>query len=272
MEYISALAIADTISLISVTIEKQFMKDLFGLDFRAITPFLCKLFRYVYRSTRLCSSALVVFICIERFIAVWFPFKVKSVLSQRFARASTCCIYIVAYSINIQLTRYDTLRKNICLLDTAALRQSSVGNILMGAVWFLNRVLPTILLLSLTTLTFVKLYYLRARRRETAINRREERTNRTTAMLVCVVIAFIILVTTPSLANAIMQLQNINVAESKIPWVAALREVQTWAEQINYSANFVLYNFMSYEFRAIMYNALKCARDAETSYRGRSQR
>lgn len=74
---IIALSVSDTWFIIMFPLNKLFVRELLGVDVRSLSVIGCKIFFWLWRTSKMTSSWFVVLICAERFIAVWLPFKVR---------------------------------------------------------------------------------------------------------------------------------------------------------------------------------------------------
>ncbi|XP_050409643.1 growth hormone secretagogue receptor type 1-like, partial [Patella vulgata] len=78
-----ALALSDTTLIIMLPFNKGFVREILGVDIRALSSAGCKLFFFMFRSAKMTSSWFVVFLCLEKFVAVWFPLKIKFICTKR---------------------------------------------------------------------------------------------------------------------------------------------------------------------------------------------
>ena len=79
---LTCLAISDSMVLLLFVFNKKFMMEFLDRDARAISQECCVIFFWIFRTSKMTSSWFVVLISIERFIAVWFPFKSKEINSR----------------------------------------------------------------------------------------------------------------------------------------------------------------------------------------------
>ena len=81
--YITAMAVADIVFLTTQPFNRSFAYYLFGRDIRATSIALCKVYYFFLRWTRPMSSLVIVLICVERFVAIWFPLKSRIFFQQK---------------------------------------------------------------------------------------------------------------------------------------------------------------------------------------------
>ena len=79
---LTCLAISDSMVLLLFVFNKKFMMEFLDRDAREISQEGCVIFFWIFRTSKMTSSWFVVLISIERFIAVWFPFKSKEINSR----------------------------------------------------------------------------------------------------------------------------------------------------------------------------------------------
>ena len=249
--YLTALAIADIKSLLVVTLNKPLLIDIFGLDVRAFTDIGCKMFKYIGRVAVISSSYFVVMICIERFIAIWFPLKAKFLLSKKKAVYSVCAVFATIYLVNIPCIVYTGIKDGICLPDFALEPIHFLPRFNSMLTWALHTMIPTLIMIILTPLIILQLYRQRLIRRELAMGnrKRDDFTNRITAMLISIVITYFFLVCIFSVAFWVLNLLGISVLTSSSHWARVFRDVYETAELVSYSFNFFLYVVTSTDFR-----------------------
>ena len=83
---ITVLAALDSLAITTITFTTPYIDEAIGMDITAISNISCKLYYSVFYSSIYDSSLVVVLICIERFLAVWFPLKSRSLLSPTTVR------------------------------------------------------------------------------------------------------------------------------------------------------------------------------------------
>ena len=142
--FLVALALSDTVVIFVSTLNKHQVRSLMGVDVRSIDVTGCRVFFWAYRTSKMMSSWIVVFICIERFIAVCFPLRTKTIYTKRIAYAS------VAVTLLIFGGAYNALR---VLLDTSIVQGFCVSNSIhrTGSIDFVG----SVLLLSISAYAIV---------------------------------------------------------------------------------------------------------------------
>ena len=85
------------------------------MDIRAITTIGCKISRAVLFPAMFSSSAIVVLICLERFLAVWFPLKTRSLLSEKnIFRAILVCVTPIVLIYVATSVLYCEIKDGVC--------------------------------------------------------------------------------------------------------------------------------------------------------------
>ena len=170
---IFALALFDGIALASTAVSLPSVIDIIGMDIRAISTVGCKVFMSVFQPSAISSFSIIVLICIERFIAVWFPFRAKQLLSPKIVNI---CLGIV---VGIVFIVYGTMAVLNSETDDGICDPNFVGKIYSTVlnqkpkIGFYLPMLGTqlityfVILLILTPLILIKLYLQRVRRRPT---------------------------------------------------------------------------------------------------------
>ena len=116
--FLIALAFSDTTVILNQPLHNMFIIQFFGRDIRAISSFGCKLSFWFFRTGKMMSSWVVVCFCIERFVAVLFPFKVKILFTKR---RSYVIIAIILLALGIFNFRWsfssNVLNNGICVSE-----------------------------------------------------------------------------------------------------------------------------------------------------------
>lgn len=240
--HLTTLAVADMLSLILITLYKDSTIYFLQKEIFAESVIACKMFIYSSCTTRGFTCWNIVFISVERFIAVWFPFKFKILSSRRRTLTISGCLFIAANIIAIFPTLSAGIRDGICLPDiTYEAIPLSVAMLIT-----LYLIIPAIILLFLTPLTGFKLAKEQmSRRRMNSENRTESLTN-VTIMLIGTVISYMVLIGSPFVARVALRYIGTIPAESNY---RIMNEITSITEQINCSINFFIYGLLGSEFR-----------------------
>jgi hypothetical protein len=83
---------------------------------RAISSFGCKLSFWIFRTGKMMSSWFVVCICVERFVAVLFPFKVKILFMKRrrYVEALSTCLSCLPCLV--RFFRFNTCFRSVIII------------------------------------------------------------------------------------------------------------------------------------------------------------
>ena len=151
---LSALAITDTLSFPIFLLFKPCVAYLFGFDMRSLGDVVCRLLQYLSYIARVGGSAMIILICLERFIAVCFPFKAKFILAKKSAYISVCVCSLLAIVVGGLVVRYSGVEDVYCAPISA---NTSVATLSIPAVIAPTIFLPALVILSLMPLTVGKL-------------------------------------------------------------------------------------------------------------------
>ena len=261
--YITAMAVADITFLLAQPLNRGFVHDLFGMDIRSYSLIGCKIYYFCLRWARPMSSLVIVLVCIERFVAVWFPLQAKSFSSRRVAILEIFGIFLLACFVSGFRTQTVGIKDEVCLavVDTAYNKQLTALCSIMGMT--IRTLIPTSTLLLLTPPTIAKLFYQRHLRIKMSNGKAHssDETFRVSMMLLCVAVAFCALVTPFCLSKHGYLLVGTNIVSTTTPTMRVLNEIRLIFEQLNCVINFVLYVLISREFRRHFYNILTCQRE-----------
>ena len=248
------LAFADLVAVLSQPFNKLLFIDLVGIDVRAFNDITCKLYIMIRRLSKMTSSWAVVGLCIERFIAVWFPLKAKLLITKRAVSVYivTVLVVIIIYtSVWSYASKVVNGKCNPDVYDyTDPTERTRFGIMLQGGTAIYSNV-PTILLVTLTSLIIVKLFqHKRKRQRMTGSqNSTRDRDGKVTAMLIGIVIAYVILILPITILHNTAYHKQVKAFTDRSAGFSLFKEIVQLMEQLNYCLNFFLYIMTSKQFR-----------------------
>ena len=256
---IIALALFDGIALIPAALTQSCVYEVLGKDLRAITTVGCKLFTGIRLSAAICSFTVVVLICIERFVAVWYPLRSMYILSRKLVLRclliSTIIVVIMYISLSVL---YSEIADGRCNPNFAGQIYSTVLNrvpdtTLYNGVLGVHLISYLVILFSLTPMIIVKLYKQKALRH--LLTRAEQDIGhfRTSVKLTSVVVAFVILVALPGSLIIVMGIAGIQLNDTNKTLLSWL----TLSLLLNHSVNFLLYHMFDANFRKNALNLLQ---------------
>lgn len=259
-----ALAFSDSVLLLANPFNQPFMQTIWPYgDIRAISEIGCKTFYVIYRTAKSTSSWCVVFIAVERFIAVIFPMKAKIIITRRSMLAALTSMYLILIVVHTIRSIFTGIANGKCCHDrvTAETKELIKVSNIIGAT--LYAIAPMCILLSVTPPVIVAL--VRSHRMRQMItqgtNERSARdTTRISFMLIGVVVSYIIWVTPFTFTVIIATATNQHVFGSKMELLIILQGIALTFEQLNHSCNFIIYIMFSKEFRRRFLDMIYCER------------
>ena len=256
---VTALAIFDVIALIPTAMHSPAVYTVIGRDIRAITTVGCKVFMSIWQSASVSSFTVVVLICIERFVAVWYPLRARYLFTRQLVLK---CLLIGTTAVVIM---YSSLSVLYCETDDDKCRPNFAGNIyssvlktkpntlIYNGLIGVHLVSYLVILFTFTPMIIGKLYQKTLIRRQLTTRELEIGHFRVSVKLTSVAVAFVLLVALPvasALIGGLTGTELIDRSQSFFSWLM-------FAMLLNPSANFVLYNIFDKEFRR---NALRLFR------------
>ncbi|XP_062578275.1 probable G-protein coupled receptor 139 [Saccostrea cucullata] len=257
------LAVSDSVLLLVQPLNKDFVIDLIGQDIRSLHSATCKLYFVIRRASKMTSSWFVVGLCLERFIAVWFPLKAKIYITKRTLLSGILAIYIIIFAFTGAYSYASEIVEGKCQPDVYD-RQDPTATQRFGAILrtasSLYSVVPMVILLTLTPLIIAKLIRHNQKGKtmkpQSSTAQRSKDDRRVTAMLIGIVLAYIILVLPITiLHNAAYELK-ISAFASDNAGFNLFKEISQLLEQLNYALNFFLYVMTSRRFRGVLWEIL----------------
>ena len=265
---LTSLAICDTFALVSWALEQPCTHDVLGLDIRAMDTAVCKISWAIMLIATYSSSGVVFLICLERFLAVWFPLRSRHFLSDRNISIAMCvCLIPIVVIYTVTPVLYTEIKDGICYPNFPGTEYSTVLNRLPDTTFYnaSNGFILVFFALNLsvfTPLISIKLYKQRNIRRQLTTNGPNAQLNatefKTSVKLVAVVIAQLSLVVVPAIGC------SVGFVISGIPLDNNTRSACTLSLLINHSINFLLYNAFDSEFRRHILALLGCAKTDKT--------
>ena len=266
---ITALAVSDCMALIATALSHPSVHEVFGMDIRAVTTVGCKLFMGIWQSATSSSFAIVVLICIERFVAVWFPLRSMYLLSQK--RIMRSVLGGVTFNVLLMFTMnilYCEIKDGFCDLNLEGGIYSTVlkrvpDTTVYKTILAFHMTSTMLILCILTPMTIVKLHQQMAIRRRLTSQEQNSGHFRTSVKLIAVVIEQITLVLLPGVFLFAIGLTGATVANHVTDNGDIGFRMITIALLINHSTNFLFYNIFDVEFRKKVLNLFGCAQDIQ---------
>lgn len=257
-----ALAISDTCLLLTQPFNKMFVMKVIGYDARALSEVGCKLFFVFFKSGKMTSSWFIVFLCFERFVAVWFPLKAKFVCTRRNTFIGIACVYTVIVGYNCAWSIHSLILDGVCFPDVYNKSVKAEVNLyrdMLTAGSTLYSLAPLCIMCVLTPLIIVKLASHRRRRKQMTTSKQGTDTEavKTTAMLLGVVGAYILLIIPITTLHNLAFYMGLKAFGNNSNGFLIFRDVSQILEQLNYSINFWMYVVTSKQFREGLSELLK---------------
>lgn len=267
-----ALALSDTMLILTQPFNKLFVRKMIGYDVRALSDFGCKAFFHIFKTGKMTSSWLIVILCFERFIAVVFPFRVKTIITKKSILALIALDYVFISTYNAVWTFSSIVVAGTCKPDvTYPETKEKYRNFLLAGSSFYS-LIPMLIMAILTPVIVGTLLKHRNKRKAMTSHGTPADTEsiRISAMLIGVVAAYITFILPITVVHNLAFWKNFSAFDTNTPQFFVLREVAQILEQLNYSTNFILYAVCSCKFRSKAMEILrldKCAKKGLT--RGR---
>jgi len=247
-----ALALSDTLLLCTNPFNQSFMKDVWNQDVRALSTAGCKVFFMAYRIGKISGSWFIALVTIERFLAVMFPLKVKTLITRKTICISIAIVYIVATAVAGGWTFSSGIKDGICVPDLVETENLYIHKIFVIFGACIYSIVPICIMLILTPPVVVKI--IRSHRRRKAIvhsslERSTRETSKASIMLIAITLEYIILVTPITLVLILTIWTDRPIFGSKNPDEVVFQAVALIFEQLNHSMNFFVYVLCSQQFR-----------------------
>ena len=256
--HLTALAVADIQSLLVALVNKRFVWNMFGIDIRGVTASTCRAVIVATRVAKLGSISFVALVCVERFIAVWFPLRARLLTTRRTSYVTIIIIFVLVYVFSIVSAFFSVVKNGKCIPNVSEEGGESGSWALTVVALFLSSIIPTMLLVFLTPLTLIRLSWQRSQRKVLGNTSGIDSSYRTTIMLISICVTYLLLVTSFSGTIWIFMLSGFNLFASQDHWSLIFIEVTVTCENLNCALNIILYGFFSPRFRRDFFTIMKC--------------
>lgn len=249
-----ALALSDTMLIVLQPLNKLFVRDLIGFDIRAYSDNGCKLFFWLFRTSKMTSSWLIVIMCFERFVAVVFPLQTKKIINKKIILLLILSDYLVIGTYNALWSFSSLIEDGICKPDVVFPDTKIKYRDFLVTGISLFTFIPMTFMGFFTPVIIWKLIKKRQKRRTTQrmggkVSSKDSKEIKASVVLVAVVAAFTFLVLPIAVMFYIAFWRSFSAFEvNDLPFFIC-REVAQILEQVNYSINFFLYILCSEMFR-----------------------
>ena len=258
--YMAALAVADTVVLWTYLfnmLSRLYINWISG-------PLFCKFLNYISSVSSQMSVWLVVSMTIERFIAVYFPFKAGKFCTTKNARIAILCIlaFFLCLGSHEFVTTYFHPTRRICRHDV--IKYALFLEIFNYVDASLSCYIPEILLFTFNFMIIAKLKKTYAKQKELtndAGKDKSEQAKQVTTMLLTVSLTFAFLMT----PFAIFYVSSIYFVDMRVPHTYAIsalvHQITVLLIMINHTINFLLYCISGKRFRNELRRLICCWED-----------
>ncbi|KAK3092528.1 hypothetical protein FSP39_004038 [Pinctada imbricata] len=273
--YLIALALSDTTLILAQPFNLPSFIKLFGRDLKSLSDVGCKLYFIIRRSSKMTSSWFVVLLCIERFIAVWFPLKAKLICTSKVAVTSIALVYLTMISFTSSWSWASKISENGRCFPDVYNKSNPAEVALFGRMLkagsSIYSIIPMILLSIFSPLIIYKVSSHSKKRLHMSTNVQTSKaaweSSKITTMLLGIVAAYIILVLPITVLHNTAYELRLNAFANNAVGFEIFKKISQFLEQLNYSINFFLYVLTSQKFRRCLvslfpnFNCAKVKRD-----------
>lgn len=256
--FLSILACTDMLFLISFFTFRWLTNSIIPLDLADLNSVACKFAFYTNSLFLALSSWIIVAVSMDRFVAVFFPFKAHYCSKFRAKIVSVCIIFTIS-SLYLYMFWAWHSHKGECTMkiDYHVVTTQILIYIHLG----LYPVLPGVIVFVLNTLIIIKTYQ-QSKNRQVITNSRTSSTSvskKMTFMVVMTTVTYLVL----TLPMAIMYAMTFSSSSSEDSWGVqneteyTLRNISDFCHLVNSSVNFLLYSLSGSKFRKEAKNMVK---------------
>ena len=245
------LACSDLVMSVMFPFNKQFVIRLLQWDIRSQGWFGCRLFFWLWRTSKMSASWLIVLLSIERFVAVWLPLHVKQLCTFKNGCRGSLLVFLVIGIFNgVWVSISDHLHNGVCSPNFPVSEDMvSIVKSLVIAGASVYCLIPGFLISVFNILIVGKLH--KNKNIQMALGRRNnvKAGNKAWTMLVSISIAFIILVVPTGILHCYSVFSGQKIYVSNKPNFVIVREIAQFCEQLNHAINLFMYILCNKRFR-----------------------
>lgn len=270
--FLIALAISDNLLLLTQPLNKSIVMKLFGRDLRALSNLGCRLYFWFFKNGKMTSSWFVVLLCLERFVAVKFPFKVKTVFCVRNNIIAIVAVYIIIGVYNgVWSWAHNILADGKCYPDgineSDPTEVALFRNMLIGGC-SLYSFLPICIMVVVTPMIISSMVKHTKKRQKmsTKGSKKNKELVRISTMLLSIVITYIIFVLPVTILHVSSAFLGIKSFGNNSKQFQIYLNISQMLEQLNYTINFFLYVVSNRRFRETvvkLFEGLSCCPDEQ---------
>ena len=254
--YLLALAVVDSIFLLSNTMVALTIKFLIGPDVQSLSNVGCKLAKYALMTSRAMSAWLVVVLTAQRLLAMSIPHLASVLSTRRQAVTSTAvvvCFVLALYSYLFYVVELRVEYSSTCFWSASVVDR--VRTLLNIADLLFYSLIPSVILGTCNSILIYMLFYSEELRREATKSVRGVRSGcearSITVVLVLMSVSFILL-TLP------MTLYQVVYTVGFRPGLPILYPALYTLDIVNHAVNFLLYCVSGPTFRAEIKAMMAC--------------
>ena len=264
--YLIALAVADSVFLLSNTMVSQSVKILTGVDIQALSNWGCKVSKYVLMTSRAISAWLIVILTVERLLAMSIPHIAHVLSTKKRAFTSTAGVVVMVCVVYSYIIYCLVLQEewDICYWKTEIMEQKLMAILNLGDLLFYCLV-PSVILATCNSILIYMLFYSEELRKEaTKTSSRDHATieSRSIAVVLALMSGTFVVLTMPLSIYQIIYTSGIQMKAGRLfyPILYSL-------DILNHAVNFLLYCISGPSFRAEIRDMIcgKCRRNTTAS-------
>ena len=248
-----AISLSDTTLIVLQPFNKLFVRELIGYDARALSAGGCKFFFWLFRTAKMTSSWFIVILCFERFVAVVFPLKTRSIINKTNILMMIVSDYVLIGIYNGFWTFSSIIVDGICKPDVVYPDTELKYLRFLLAGLSLYYFIPLIVMVVFTPIIIWKMLHQTnghpTQQAIDIISTKDVTEIRASMVLAVIVAAFIMFVLPITLVFSLAYAQHVSPFETNSYGFFIFREVAQILELFNYSINFFLYIMCSEMFR-----------------------
>ena len=254
-----SLAVVDLVVTVMFPFNKHFVIDLLGTDIRSLSLTSCRLFFLMYRVVKFSSSWFLVLMSIERFVAVWFPFRVKQFCTLKCASAVIITTFVImTVYVAVYGAYNDNMVQGVCLPNFPPTPEwANLIRFLTFLGISIYCLIPALLILSFNLLTIARIYCSKNILQNVTTTSKQRAGSKTWTMLIAISLAFLILNLPITTVHAYATYNFIKVFENRGVVFSMIREIAQVLEEANYVINFFLFAVCNKKFRLEMHRLFK---------------
>ena len=259
--YLTSLAVADALGLVIGQGGRHWVRSVTGYDMPSHADWYCKAWFAMIGSCLITSDWILVGVSFERFLAIWFPLKVKTLTSRTKAKVYIASVFLLslAYNFVVSWLSYTQVTNESGSVCTVRGHVAFAVDYKPWIEFCVQSLLPATIIITCNVLMLVKVLTANSQRQtqlqqhqhQLSSNTMDAETRSLLLMLVTVSLAFVLLTSPLHILWVVQKVykSSYDPATKEAAVNRMIWSIMIFLVYLNHAINFLLYVISGSEFR-----------------------